>query len=58
MSRVYLSSSATGENDTNTVYVFFAVQAPAWLKLNIALFTAGGIGVFSLFDQNKDPEAY
>ncbi|GAB4813091.1 hypothetical protein N2152v2_000137 [Parachlorella kessleri] len=33
-------------------------MAPAWLKLNIALFTAGGFGVFSLFDQNKDPVAY
>ena len=34
------------------------LQAPAWLKFNIALFTAGGLGVFSLFDQNKDREAY
>lgn len=32
--------------------------APLWLKGGIALFAAGGVGAFSLFDQNKDPEAY
>ncbi|GAB4813090.1 hypothetical protein N2152v2_000136 [Parachlorella kessleri] len=33
-------------------------MAPAWLKFNIALLTAGGLGAFSLFDQSKDREAY
>ena len=40
------------------VWLYALLQAPLWLKGGIALFAAGGVGAFSLFDQNKDPEAY
>jgi Chlorophyll A-B binding protein len=33
-------------------------MAPLWLKAGIVLFTAGGIGVFSAFNTNKDPDTY
>ncbi|GAB4824143.1 hypothetical protein N2152v2_011189 [Parachlorella kessleri] len=33
-------------------------QAPGWLQLSIATFVAGGLGAFSFFGQNKDPEVY
>lgn len=32
--------------------------APLWLKLGIALFGAGSLGLFSGFDSNKDADTY
>lgn len=35
-----------------------ALQAPSWLKFFLGLFVVGGLGVFSGFGSNKDPETY
>jgi hypothetical protein len=34
------------------------MMAPWWLKTGIVLFTAGGLGAFSGFSLNKDPDTY
>lgn len=36
----------------------FLLQAPTWLKAAMVMFAAGGLGVFSGFGNNKDPDTY